>query len=260
MPIRLSPRPRPTGFTLIELLVVISIIALLISILLPALSSAREAARDVLCKSNQRQLGVAQELSISDNGYPMQKWMTNSSPIVTHHWGYNSWQWHMASFFSDAVETDLASFTSSHRKDLGNPNSVASAFEDNPVLRCPEVELNVNHLSITPPDVLNHKSPGSNAKPKPLREDYVASNVMYHADGNEVGIFTGVAGGEYHEPMFRHGNSAATLETTTGPATDAERGNGSANFTMADGHVQSLKQDAYDSDVAANILIRRPID
>lgn len=58
------------GFTLIELLVTLSIIALLISILLPALGKAREAAKMVQCQSQQRQIGIALHAYAADhNGY-----------------------------------------------------------------------------------------------------------------------------------------------------------------------------------------------
>lgn len=55
------------GFTLIELLVVISIIALLISILLPALAGARKAAQNTQCLSQFRQVGLAVHAYLADN-------------------------------------------------------------------------------------------------------------------------------------------------------------------------------------------------
>ena len=63
---------RKKAFTLVELLVVIAIIALLISILLPSLSRARELSKRLVCASNIKGIGTSAKIYANDNN---EKWM-----------------------------------------------------------------------------------------------------------------------------------------------------------------------------------------
>ena len=76
---RVSESPRLRGFTLIELLVVIAIIAVLIALLLPAVQSAREAARRSQCVNNLKQIALGAANYEGVNGvYPSANFYTHS--------------------------------------------------------------------------------------------------------------------------------------------------------------------------------------
>ena len=92
---------KKAGFTLIELLVVVAIIAVLISILVPSLKAAREQAKQVVCLSNLRQVGMIFSYYAEDNkgdvppGDPFpegpDQWFMKLIPYIFTQYHINDW-------------------------------------------------------------------------------------------------------------------------------------------------------------------------
>ncbi|MEO0586848.1 MAG: prepilin-type N-terminal cleavage/methylation domain-containing protein [Planctomycetota bacterium] len=237
---------RNRGFTLIELLVVISIIALLIAILLPALGAARATARDIQCKSNFRQMGIGNlAYSIDHDDRMAATWEHGFAGDSTF------WQENLADYIS-VLEDDATA--QSRERWRSNPDNM---------FNCPESDFEAPDRFTSAPNSLMQ---GDEQGFDPWDAYEVAavidttriimagetdgdlggavSNNLTSVDGTigwaGGGFATTLSATWYSIPGFRHGGQVdGTVEDAADP-TRIQRGR-TANMVLMDGHVAGFE-------------------
>ncbi len=103
------------GFTLIELLVVIAIIAILAAMLMPALSRARKAAREIDCVNKNKQLALAAIMFAQNHKEKFPAYWTNSdSQAEQYDTTRGRWYWHIKDYMGSHLPSGYANTGSNH--------------------------------------------------------------------------------------------------------------------------------------------------
>lgn len=232
------------GFTLIELLVVIAIIAILASILMPALSSARQRAKDSQCVSNLKNLTQAVQ-SYTDNNNDL-------FPI----W-YGHWESHWCYMLQQAK------YFSTTQKPADNYKALAydvSAKLPRGVLQCPAApEIDVNsaikysgtHFALneyTYLDARNATNFGEALKRGKAPGRQPSEHLMIMDNNRENASSTDSKPSQWYvnNATFRYVEGTAVTTTGQAPVTGAlrHRGGSAANVSFWDGHVEKVDPSA----------------
>jgi len=246
------------AFTLIELLVVISIVSLLVSILLPALSASRDAARTMACGSNLHQMGVAVEAYKTDTDYfpPLRIYENGDS----HYW--------------------LFGYAGTAPADIGTPDfklgQLASYIQSESGVHCPSFvedtsgpNPELHRLSIysyAHPWKMGGVGFGNNGYgllpgPVPVVAVQQPSRTVLLADGFGIRTYIEPPFGSAQEyvglrPFPRHERGGgfegySALDHYSATTDDAFR-QGLTNWVFADGHVETAPLEDYYQDLYFN--------
>ncbi len=225
----MSLRPHKTNaFTLIELLVVISIISLLIAILLPALSKARDAARNVQCLANEKQMGTVMMVYANNND--------NHLPIPYNNGltDYHSWPTTLAHEIDSSVNMDdqPSNLTANQLKLFQCPRLLTYKGRTDVVTYAMNARSGM-------PDSRQNFSRGLRLDDASygLSQVVMLTDAAWRKSNNAYGgYYTNTMYGR-GEMGFYHGSTEAVL------ISNYERGNGRLNGLMLDMHSQVLQYD-----------------
>jgi prepilin-type N-terminal cleavage/methylation domain-containing protein/prepilin-type processing-associated H-X9-DG protein len=227
-------RTRRAAFTLIELLVVIAIIAILASMLLPALSSAKGKGRQTKCLSNLRNIGLAMQVYIADFGrYPGHFYVPDGEivfpPRLLPYVAGNLTLWNCPSEKSHFYYTnDTQQGSANFGRPMKLTPSTGFCYGYNDWGGIPEFREPYQGLGA---DLNPNGTAPWNKEPS---ESHVKSpaDMIVVADSKSDGSWDTAI-----DPADR-----APGRGEEGPEWPSQRHAGNANFMFADGHAESLKQ------------------
>jgi prepilin-type processing-associated H-X9-DG protein len=219
-----DPCPRRCAFTLVELLVVTAMIALLVGLLLPVLSRAREQARSTACLSNLRQLALAAQMycDAHKGSYPLSNYSVFHPPLaISYNWDFT-------------VQRDTSTGATAV-----TPGLLFLERTDARIFQCPAFDGRSNTLA-DPHTGYNYNTSyvggeqaGSTIIP-PARQSDIRRPERLALFGD--GQFAGGANKFMRSPRF----SPTEVQVARHSGTQGFRHRGQTNVAFADGHAQTL--------------------
>jgi prepilin-type N-terminal cleavage/methylation domain-containing protein/prepilin-type processing-associated H-X9-DG protein len=242
-----NSRKESKGFTLVELLVVISIIALLMAVLLPALAKARGTAKRVICLGNLKQM-VLGWMSYAENNdgklvnggqpatnnpFPTEPWWctplcSSANPLPTSDECGTAWPGIRHDW--DQIGAGVLAYTYEERVYLMKLGAIYKYVKNVKMYRCQEAPK-TTHRTFVMPMSMNANwigAPSSTGYPA----DRVAKRIGQIKKTKDMAVFFEERNLTPDAFMFPYGTSCALCDTI-----DYMHGNG-ANFAFADGHAE----------------------